>query len=1096
MKKIYTAILSIFIYVGYAQVNLDFETGTAAGWTITEGTNTNSSTMAGCCPSPTTRFTITTAGTDPSAPALPTVAPGGGLRSLKLGDGSTAGGFVVRATQSFPVTVANALFIFKYAVVFGDSPHGCTDQPYFNMIFSDCAGNPIPCGTYNVQQPGSSCSAGDPSFVSTGGGFNYAPWRTKALDMTPLIGTCVKITVTAGDCTAGGHSGWGYFDSYTQPLALSLNGIEIPVGTTTSNNCATGPNVLCAPAGFSGYTWNGPGVTGSVTQCVNANAAGAYSVALNTAGACTTPILFCNFTPVPMPNADFNFTTTPCSSTFTVPFVDNTNLMGGPAITSYTWAYGDGASTIGVTSNPIHTYTSTGVKNVTLTVTNGGCVDNIVKPVTLSAGPTANFSVTSVCQSTATAFTDLSTTPSGTVNAWSWDFTNNASADNLTQNPTFTYPLSGTFTAALTVTNSELCSDTKTLVVNVWGHSIPNFSSSNACNGSANSFTNTTDITTNANVGVTPTYSWDFGDATATSALVNPSHTYVLPANVNTVYNATLTSTTSHGCVDVVTKPVNIYATPTASFTSNEVCLGSATNLVDASNGNGNPLSGYAWDFSSNGTVDVTGVPNPNYIFPVSGSNAVTYTVTTNPAPGLLCSNVTSSISVWVNPLPNPNFTFVNNCINAQPNTFDASSSLIAVGVNTLFAWSYGDAGAGTGAISSHTYATSGVYNVTLTVTSDKGCIAKTVKPVEVYEKPMVNILNSGACLTKAMTFTASTLAGSGIVNTWNWDFNNTIATFETFGQTTSFVFPAAGNQTVNLVAITDHGCTETFTKVVYVDYVPMPLFTVNTPSGCATHCVTFTDNTLPITGPGVNANWTWVFGDGTSLNAGTNTTQTHCYGNSTSDQIKQYDVKLVVTTNKGCRDSLTNLAMITVFPKPIAAYTVNPNPGNIVTPLEYFTNQSIDYTKFWWLFGDSPIMDSINTNPTHTYNNETAETYPVTLMVANQYGCKDTAIVKVELLPAFTFYIPNAFTPDNEDNLNDVFTGMGIGIAKYEMWIFDRWGAKIFYTDDIRKGWNGKVTGKTNEVQQDVYVYKVKLVDVLGKKHDYVGHVTVVKGQ
>jgi gliding motility-associated-like protein len=72
----------------------------------------------------------------------------------------------------------------------------------------------------------------------------------------------------------------------------------------------------------------------------------------------------------------------------------------------------------------------------------------------------------------------------------------------------------------------------------------------------------------------------------------------------------------------------------------------------------------------------------------------------------------------------------------------------------------------------------------------------------------------------------------------------------------------------------------------------------------------------------------------------------------------------------------------------------------------------------------------------------------------------------------------------------------MGIGIAKYEMWIFDRWGAKIFYTDDIRKGWNGKVTGKTNEVQQDVYVYKVKLVDVLGKKHDYVGHVTVVKGQ
>ena len=197
---------------------------------------------------------------------------------------------------------------------------------------------------------------------------------------------------------------------------------------------------------------------------------------------------------------------------------------------------------------------------------------------------------------------------------------------------------------------------------------------------------------------------------------------------------------------------------------------------------------------------------------------------------------------------------------------------------------------------------------------------------------------------------------------------------------------------------------------------------------------------------------------------------------------------------DKGCKDSLTKPAFIKVYPMPIANYTVNPNPGSILTPIEQFTNQSLDFTKWWWCFGDGPISDSTHLNPLHTYVSDNADSYYSYLIVANQYGCKDTANVKIEIQPDFTFYIPNAFTPANEDNVNDNFTGMGIGIDKYEMWIFDRWGVSIFYSDDIHKGWNGKVQGKDAPVQQDVYIWKVKLKDVLGQKHDYVGHVTVLR--
>jgi gliding motility-associated-like protein len=108
--------------------------------------------------------------------------------------------------------------------------------------------------------------------------------------------------------------------------------------------------------------------------------------------------------------------------------------------------------------------------------------------------------------------------------------------------------------------------------------------------------------------------------------------------------------------------------------------------------------------------------------------------------------------------------------------------------------------------------------------------------------------------------------------------------------------------------------------------------------------------------------------------------------------------------------------------------------------------------------------------------------------------GCEDRTSMTVKIDPEFTFYIPNCFTPEAADGINDIFTGMGIGIEKYEMWVFDRWGEKIFYTDDIHKGWNGKRSGHENVVQQDVYVWKVKLTDVFNKKHEYIGHVTLLK--
>jgi gliding motility-associated-like protein len=92
---------------------------------------------------------------------------------------------------------------------------------------------------------------------------------------------------------------------------------------------------------------------------------------------------------------------------------------------------------------------------------------------------------------------------------------------------------------------------------------------------------------------------------------------------------------------------------------------------------------------------------------------------------------------------------------------------------------------------------------------------------------------------------------------------------------------------------------------------------------------------------------------------------------------------------------------------------------------------------------------------------------------------------------PLFTFYVPNAFTPNN-DGVNDLFFGEGTGIKKYEMSIYNRWGEKIFHSQDQNEKWNGGVTEWY--VQNDVYQYVFKITDVLNKIHLIKGHVTVIR--
>ncbi|MEO6882996.1 MAG: hypothetical protein ABI199_03115, partial [Bacteroidia bacterium] len=148
--------------------NVDFETGTFAGWTGITGSNAAGNTLPIVTGSPVAGIvagwqTIVTAGTDPYG-LFPMVYAG--TYSAKLGD-TRANYQEESIQQTFAVTAANTNFTYAYAVVLQDGGHAPIDQPFFDVDMKNQAGAEITCANY---------------FVAASAGITG--WQTSTLDNT------------------------------------------------------------------------------------------------------------------------------------------------------------------------------------------------------------------------------------------------------------------------------------------------------------------------------------------------------------------------------------------------------------------------------------------------------------------------------------------------------------------------------------------------------------------------------------------------------------------------------------------------------------------------------------------------------------------------------------------------------------------------------------------------------------------------------------------------------------------------------------------------------------------------------------------------
>ena len=171
--------------------------------------------------------------------------------------------------------------------------------------------------------------------------------------------------------------------------------------------------------------------------------------------------------------------------------------------------------------------------------------------------------------------------------------------------------------------------------------------------------------------------------------------------------------------------------------------------------------------------------------------------------------------------------------------------------------------------------------------------------------------------------------------------------------------------------------------------------------------------------------------------------------------------------------------------------------------PIYTFINTSTQYKSIKWDLGHSASGDKENiryeNQVTHNYVPDKGRFYPC-LFVESIYGCRDTICTEFDVTFNIKAILPNVFTPDNQDDLNDSYDIDMENVDTYELSIFNRWGQKVYHStkDGYRNdgiNWNGRENSAGTKCPEGVYFYifkyKFKCND---QKREASGTITLIR--
>ena len=270
---------------------------------------------------------------------------------------------------------------------------------------------------------------------------------------------------------------------------------------------------------------------------------------------------------------------------------------------------------------------------------------------------------------------------------------------------------------------------------------------------------------------------------------------------------------------------------------------------------------------------------------------------------------------------------------------------------------------------------------------------------------------------------------------------------------------------------------------------LPQPIFQADKTIGCYPLEVIFTDKSAVL-----NTDVEWDFGNGDLDNTSLGVVK------YVFQKSGDYTIKFKSTKN-GCWDTMQKTNYIHVKDRPVAQFSPKKTNISLIDPEIQFINSSSSNTVYYkWIFGDgSPVSNLVN--PKHKYigegNNGLPEPgkYLVELYAFINQDCWDSTSTIITIDDEQIFYIPNTFTPNNDERNNTfqpIFTS-GFDAQNYHFLIYNRWGELMFESNNSQIGWDGTYGNKL--LMNDTYTWKLQFKEKMTEKEHYLtGHVNLIK--
>ncbi len=401
----------------------------------------------------------------------------------------------------------------------------------------------------------------------------------------------------------------GYVGAYSQAPVSNFTGAPLsgcsPLIVTFQDLSSGSPTI-----------WNWSFGNGNTSTIQNPTATyftpGTYTVILTTTNASGSNTLTrTNYVTV-YDNPTVNFSANVTSGCFPLKVQFSDLSSPGVGNTNVTWEWDFGNGTTSTLQNPLATYTTAGLFNVTLKVTNDkGCTKTLSRPnyIAVTAGVDAVFTNTqpTVCTAPASiSFTNNSTGPPTL--SYLWDF-GDGSPFSAVPNPVHVYNTNGTFIVTLIATSTAGCEDTARTTIILGGFN-PSFT------GPATVCINTPANFVNTSSPLPISSTWNFGDGTPIGTGLSISHIYTVAGSYTIwMYN------NYGGCIDSVQRTITVVPDPVADFTApiTSKCEPPLTvNFQDLSTGG---AVAWQWDFGDGNTSILQ---NPNHTYTTYGNFTVT----------------------------------------------------------------------------------------------------------------------------------------------------------------------------------------------------------------------------------------------------------------------------------------------------------------------------------------------------------------------------------------------------------------------------------------------------------------------------------------